>query len=110
MAKHGEPDHVGERIKRTALQVGIPAVLLLVVVLPEVLTLAESELGDHLPPGFRAWMLGAAALLTAVSALATKIMALPVVNVWLRRFTPFGATPAPETPTEEPEAPAPAHE
>lgn len=99
MAKHSAgpaPDHVGERIKRTALQVGLPAVVLLVVVLPEILRLAETELGDHLPPEFRAWMLASAGLLTAISVLGARIMALPVVNDWLRRFTPFGATPTPE--------------
>lgn len=109
MGKHAAsppPDHVGERIKRTALQVGIPAVVLLVVVVPEVLRLAEAELGEHLPPGFRAWMLGAAGLLTACSALGARIMALPVVNDWLRRYTPFGATPAAEEPATPPDEPA----
>ena len=64
-------------------------------VLAEVVGVDE-ELGEHLPPGFRLWMLGAATVLTAVSAAATRIMALPVVNDWLSRWTPFGTSPPAE--------------
>lgn len=84
------PTNVGERVKRTVLQVGVPAFLLLVVVLPPVLDVVDSEVGEYLPPGFRAWMLGAAALLTAIAGAAARVMALPVVNDWLSRWTPFG--------------------
>lgn len=87
------PTNIGERVKRTVLQVGVPAVLFLVVVLPAVLDVIDSELGEHLPPAFRAWMLGAAAVLTAAAAALSRIMALPVVNDWLSRFTPFGTEP-----------------
>lgn len=86
------PSGVGERVKRTALQVGVPAFLFLVVVLPPVLEVIDTELGEHLPEGFRLWMLGAATVLTAVSVAVTRIMALPVVNDWLSRYTPFGTT------------------
>lgn len=99
MAKHAivpAPSDVGERVKRTALQVGVPAFLFLVVVLPAVIDVVDAELGEHLPEGFRVWMLGAAALLTAISATATRIMALPVVNDWLSRWTPFGTSPPAE--------------
>lgn len=93
MAKHAivpAPTNVGERVKRTVLQVGVPAFLFLVVVMPPVIDVIDAELGEHLPEGFRLWMLGAAALLTAVSAAVARIMALPVVNDWLSRHTPFG--------------------
>lgn len=93
MAKHAlvpAPTNIGERVKRTALQVGVPAFVFLVVVLPPVIEVIDAELGEHLPEGFRLWMIGAAAVLTAVAAAATRIMALPVVNDWLSRYTPFG--------------------
>ena len=93
MAKHAQvpaPSNVAERIKRTALQVGVPAFLFLVVVLPPVIQVLDEELGEHLPEGFRLWMLGAATVLTAVSVAVTRIMALPMVNDWLSRHTPFG--------------------
>lgn len=93
MAKHAlvpAPSNVAERVKRTALQVGVPAFLFLVVVLPPVIEVIDEELGSHLPEGFRLWMLGAAAVLTAVSVAVSRIMALPVVNDWLSRHTPFG--------------------
>lgn len=96
MAKYAmvpAPTNVGERVKRTALQVGVPAFVFLVVVLPSVIEVIDAELGEHLPPGFRLWMLGAATFLTAVSAAVTRIMALPAVNDWLSRYTPFGTAP-----------------
>lgn len=96
MAKHAlvpAPTDVGERVKRTALGVGVPAFVFLVVVLPPILEVIDAELGEHLPEAFRLWMLGAAAFLTAVAAAATRIMALPVVNDWLSRWTPFGTAP-----------------
>jgi hypothetical protein len=65
---------------RTAVQVGIPALLVLVGVVPEVLTIVEGELGGHLPDGVRAWLLGAAAVVTAIAAALARIMALPAVD------------------------------
>lgn len=99
MAKHAmvpAPTNVAERVKRTVLQVGVPAFLFLVVVLPAVIDVLDDELGEHLPEGFRAWMLAAAAVLTALSAAVARIMALPVVNTWLSRWTPFGTAPPAE--------------
>lgn len=95
MGKHAlvpAPSDVGERVKRTALQVGVPAFLFLVVVLPAIIDVVDAEIGEHLPEGFRLWMLGAATLLTAISSAATRIMALPAVNDWLSRWTPFGTS------------------
>lgn len=93
MAKHAlvpAPSNVAERVKRTALQVGVPAFLFLVVVLPPIIEVLDEELGTHLPEGFRLWMLATATVLTALSVAVTRIMALPVVNDWLSRYTPFG--------------------
>ena len=96
MAKHGKvaaPTDVGERVKRTGLSAAVGAVLALVVILPEVLRVADENLGEHLPPEFRAWMLGAAAVLTVLVMTGTRIMAIPGVNDWLSRWSPFGTVP-----------------
>lgn len=99
MGKHAmvpAPSDVGERVKRTALQVGVPAFVFLVFVLPLVIDVVDAELGEHLPDGFRLWMIGAATVLTAVGVAATRIMAIPAVNDWLSRWTPFGTSPPEE--------------
>ena len=96
MAKHAivpAPTNVGERVKRTLLQVGLPALVGLVLVLPEVIGVVDAELGAHLPEGFRLWMLGLAAAITAVSGCLVKVMALPRVNDWLSRWTSLGTVP-----------------
>lgn len=93
MAKHAQvpaPGDVGKRIARTILQVAVPALIGLVLILPDVIELVDKDLGEHLPPEFRVAMLGVAAAITALSALMVKIMALPKVNTWLSRWTPFG--------------------
>lgn len=93
MAKHAKvpaPADAGARVARTVVQVAIPAILGLVLILPEVIDLVDKDLGEHLPPEFRVAMLGVAAAITALSALASKVMALQSVNDWLSRWTPFG--------------------
>lgn len=77
---------------RTALQVGIPALITLVGVLPLIIQVILDELGEQMPDGLRLWLLGAAALLTAVAAALARIMAIPAVNAWLTALG-LGATP-----------------
>lgn len=96
LAKHATvpaPTNVAERVKRTILQVGLPALVGLVLILPEAIDLLDSELGEHLPSEFRLWMLGLAAAITAVSGFLVKLMALPRVNDWLSRWTRLGTVP-----------------
>lgn len=96
MAKHAlvpAPTNVAERVKRTVLQVGLPALVGLVLILPEIIELLDAELGVHLPAEFRLWMLGLAAAITAVSGFLVKVMALPRVNDWLSRWTRLGTVP-----------------
>lgn len=71
---------------RTVLQVGVPAVLVLVVVLPEVLTVLVEELGAQLPAGVTAFLVAAAAFITALAGALARIAAIPRVNAWLGRF------------------------
>ena len=96
MAKHAmvpAPTDVGERVKRTGLSTFVTAVVALVLVLPDAIRILDEELGEHLPEGFRAWMLGAAVVLTALSMAGSRIMAIPRVNDWLSRWSPFGTAP-----------------
>jgi hypothetical protein len=77
---------------RTAVQVGIPALITLVGVLPVVIQIVLDELGEHMPEGLRVWLLAAAAGLTAAAAAITRIMAIPAVNAWLTTIG-LGAAP-----------------
>lgn len=74
---------------RTALQVGPPALLGLAVVLPEVIQITVDGFGQHLPEGFRLWLLGAAVTLTAASSTIAKIMANARVLEWTAKHAPF---------------------
>lgn len=69
---------------RTVVQVGIPAFVLVLTVGPEILRILSEDLGAHLPPGVISWLLGAAALLTALSGAISRIMAIARVNEALR--------------------------
>lgn len=96
MAKHavsGEIWFADQRVWRTMLQVGVPAIVGLVGLLPMVIDAVLEQAGEVMPPGLRLWLLGAAAVLTAVSGAISKVMAIPGVDEWLRKYTPFGSTP-----------------
>ncbi|MFC3299654.1 hypothetical protein FJV46_10765 [Arthrobacter agilis] len=72
---------------RTAVAVGIPAFAGLVLLLPLVLSeLASGPLSEYLPPGFIAWLVAAAGFITAASAAITRIMAIPGVVEWFRKY------------------------
>lgn len=99
MAKHAlvdAPQDVAGRVKRTLLQVGVPAYVLLVAVLPPVLQLVLESFGETMPPAVTLWLAGAATALTGFAGLMTRVMALPVVNDWLSRYTTFGTVPKTE--------------
>ena len=71
---------------RTIVQVGVPLFGFVLLAGPPILTILAEDLGTHLPPGVTAWLLGAAAVITAVSGAVARIMALPRVNEALRRI------------------------
>lgn len=72
---------------RTAFAVGIPAFVGLCLLLPAVLAeLANGPLSEYLPPGFIAWLIATAGLITAASAAITRIMAIPGVVDWFRKY------------------------
>ncbi len=81
-----QQSHPWRATLRTAFQVGIPALLTLCLVLPLVVDIVLDELGETLPAGVRAWLLAAAALITAIASAAARIMAIPAVDAWLDRL------------------------
>lgn len=74
---------------RTALQVGPPALLALVIILPEIIQITVDGFGQHLPEGFRVWLLGAAVTLTAAASTIAKIMANARVLELTAKHAPF---------------------
>jgi len=77
---------------RTALQVGIPTLVTLGVVIPEVIRIVLEEFGEQMPDSLRLWLIGAAGIVTGAATVLARIMAIPAVNAFLTRFG-IGATP-----------------
>lgn len=93
------PDHRAEPTTdpnkafwRTVLQVGPAALVGIAGLLPEVIQVIIDGFGQHLPPGFRVWMLASAVTLTAFSATVARIMALPRVLELTQKYAPFFST------------------
>lgn len=81
-----------QRVIRTAVQVVVASAAILaavVVVAPQILTAIQ----DVLPGPAVAWITGAIATLAAVSAALSRVMAVPAVDEWLRKFG-AGSAPA----------------
>lgn len=74
---------------RTAVQVGIPAFIGLLGVLPLIIQAIVDGFGQHLPPSIYLWLTGAAVAITAVSATLARIAAIPGVIDWTRKYMPF---------------------
>jgi hypothetical protein len=68
-----------QRVLRTIVQVGIPAFITFAGVLPTII----SALGLPFDSTVYLWLLSAAAVLTAVAAGLSRVMAIPAVNEWL---------------------------
>lgn len=74
---------------RTAWQVGIPAFVGLLAILPVIIQMILDGVGQHLPPELYAALAGAAVVITAVSATLAKIMARAEVIAWTREYLPW---------------------
>lgn len=74
---------------RTAVQVGLPAFIGLLLILPPIIQTVLDGFGRHLPPEMYAWLAGAAVVITAASATLARISAIPGVIEWTRKFLPF---------------------
>lgn len=71
---------------RTVVQNIISAVFVLGVALPVVATIVGEQLGQFIPDNVVGVLVGAGALMAAVSGALARIMAIPVVDKWLRRL------------------------
>lgn len=83
----GAPTQVAHPIRavvRTVVQVGIPTFLTLLLVVPLIIEAILQE--PSLPDGVRAWLVGLAAAITAISGVLTRIMAIPALQPWLERI------------------------
>lgn len=87
-----QTDYPWKATLRTLVQVGIPAFVTLVGILPLIIQIILDEIGEQMPDGLRLWLVGAATLLTAVATALARIMAIPAVNAFLTRWG-LGATP-----------------
>ena len=75
---------------RTAVEVAIPAFLGLAIILPMILSeLTTGPLAGYIPPSLTAWLIGAAAFITAASAAFARIAAIPGVVEWTRKYLRF---------------------
>lgn len=82
-----------QRAIRTAVQVIVASAAILATtatVAPQILTAIQ----DILPGSVVAWLAGAIAILAGASAAVARVMAIPAVDEWLRKF---GAGSAPRT-------------
>lgn len=82
-----------QRAIRTGIAVVLASAAILattVAVAPQILTAVQ----DVLPGPVVAWVSGVILSLTAVSAAISRVMAIPAVDAWLRKF---GAGSAPRT-------------
>ncbi|WP_146236790.1 hypothetical protein [Curtobacterium sp. MCBD17_030] len=68
-----------QRVLRTVVQVGIPAFLTFAGVLPVII----DALGLPVDGKVYLWLVSAAAVVTAVAAGLSRVMAIPTVNRWL---------------------------
>ena len=74
---------------RTAVQTAIPALIGLLLILPQIIATVLDGFGRHLPPELYAWLAGAAVVITAASATLAKLAALPSVIEWTRKYLPW---------------------
>lgn len=84
-----QAEHPWKAAIRTLFQVGVPAFVALVFILPLIIEEILRGMGEQLPPEVRAWLLGFAVLISAVTATLARIMAIPGVIEWTRRYLKF---------------------
>ena len=84
----------GRAAIRTFVQVVIPAVIGLAVILPLIINTFLAGVGQILPPEVSAWLTGVAVAIAAVASAVARVMALPPVIAWTKRWLPWLAPDA----------------
>lgn len=79
---------------RTTLANVLSTIIVVGMVAPVVAVIIDEELTDYLPPDWIAWIAAAGALLAAVAAALTRIMAIPAVDRALARIGLSSAPPS----------------
>lgn len=80
-----------QTMNRTGVQAFIGAAIGLLGLVPLILDIVLETMGEQLPPSVFLWLTGALAVSTGVSVTASRIMAVPGVNEWLRANAPWFA-------------------
>ncbi len=88
--------HPNKAALRTFVQTLLAAVALLGLVVPEVVDIILEETDGNLPDGFRVVLLAASAGVATIAAIVARIMAIPAVEVLLRRVG-LASTPKEKT-------------
>lgn len=73
---------------RTLVATGVPAFISALYVLPTIIQYILDGYGATLPDSARAWLLGAAAVITATSGVITRILAIPAVIALTHTYAP----------------------
>lgn len=81
--------HPMRAVIRTVVAVGIPAFLTFAALVPEIVQTILDGLGRDLPEGFRLGMLAVAAGVTTAAGILTRIMAIPGLVEWTRKYLPW---------------------
>lgn len=81
---------------RTAFQTALVVIPLLALIVPQAIQVILDESGDALPEHFRTFLLGVSAVVVALAAIVARIMAIPAVEVLLRKYLP-GLAAAPRS-------------
>lgn len=81
-----QQQHPGRAFGRTFVQVllGLPTFLLILAGILNII--AQDEFARYLPEGWGAWLLGVSAGAAALAATLARIMAIPDVDRFLKRF------------------------
>lgn len=98
---------------RTMVQVGLPAFLSGILLLPWIIDVVLDGYGQSMPDPVRGWLLGFAAFITVTAGVCSRIMSNPLVDNWIREHIKGLAPSKPENPAPqpvviEPENPEPA--
>lgn len=96
MAEHRatQSEHPWRAAVRTFVQTVIPALIGLALIVPLVVQTALDGVGHLIPPEWAAAATGLAVSIAAVAAMVARVMALPAVVDWTKRWVPWLAPTA----------------